>query len=318
VNVNKADVALTALDASDVAPVEFAGQSEILLRKAHLSARFTNALAELCLDRLLVFSDHRIIEAPPMTLSPRTLSPLAIRDRRHYPHPVLWRTMGPRAQRGNEAQKWPVRRTRGINDLHGYCGMCRVRLASPKPWAGGWPSGGSRCFWRRLLPGLRWRSWTVAAGLPLYIALFGRDTLSASWQASILGPEMMTGTLVELARWQGTQTNDWRDEAPGRMLHEAHTGPIPSLCYDPRGRYYGSATTSSFYPFAVSQLWHWTGDKDRQRIDKTGWRAGSSWNSDLLIRVRSQGEENDLDLRSLHRPCCDVDLEESGIYFGRD
>lgn len=109
------------------------------------------------------------------------------------------------------------------------------------------------------------RAWTMAAGLPLYIALFGRDTLSASWQASILGPEMMTGTLVELAKWQGTERNDWRDEEPGRMLHEAHTGPTASLCYDPRSRYYGSATTSSFYPFALTELWHWTGDKELVR-----------------------------------------------------
>lgn len=106
------------------------------------------------------------------------------------------------------------------------------------------------------------RAWTMAAGMPLYIALFGRDTLSASWQSSILGPEMMTGTLVELAKWQGRERNDWRDEAPGRMLHEAHSGPLAALCYEPQGRYYGSATTSSFYPFAVTELWHWTGDKE--------------------------------------------------------
>jgi glycogen debranching enzyme len=109
------------------------------------------------------------------------------------------------------------------------------------------------------------RAWTMAAGLPLYVALFGRDTLGASWQASILGPEMMSGTLIELAEWQGRERNDWRDEEPGRMLHEAHTGPVSSLCYDPRSRYYGSATTSSFYPFALSELWHWTGDKDLVR-----------------------------------------------------
>ncbi len=109
------------------------------------------------------------------------------------------------------------------------------------------------------------RAWTMAAGLPLYIALFGRDTLSASWQASILGPEMMSGTLMELAKWQGKERNDWRDEEPGRMLHEAHTGPVCSLGYNPRSRYYGSATTSSFYPFALSELWHWTGDKDLVR-----------------------------------------------------
>lgn len=107
------------------------------------------------------------------------------------------------------------------------------------------------------------QAWTMAAGLPLYLALFGRDTLTASWQAAALGPEMMLGTLRELARYQGRETDDWRDEQPGRMLHEAHTGPIPTLGFDPRGRYYGSITTSGFYPFVVSELWHWTGDRER-------------------------------------------------------
>ncbi len=105
-------------------------------------------------------------------------------------------------------------------------------------------------------------AWTVAAGLPLYVALFGRDTLTASWQSAILGPEMMRGTLPEIARWQGTEVNDWRDEQPGRMLHEAHTGPLSVLNYNPRLRYYGSATTSSFYAVVLAELWHWTGDKE--------------------------------------------------------
>ncbi|HYE58997.1 MAG TPA: amylo-alpha-1,6-glucosidase, partial [Rhodothermales bacterium] len=33
----------------------------------------------------------------------------------------------------------------------------------------------------------------------------------------------------------------------------------------PRRRYYGSVTTSGFYPVAVSELWHWTGDKELVR-----------------------------------------------------
>jgi glycogen debranching enzyme len=33
------------------------------------------------------------------------------------------------------------------------------------------------------------------------------------------------------------------------------------LNYNPRSRYYGAATTSSFYPVVLSELWHWTGDK---------------------------------------------------------
>jgi glycogen debranching enzyme len=106
------------------------------------------------------------------------------------------------------------------------------------------------------------RAWTMAAGLPIYISLFGRDTLTTCWQAAILGPEMMKGTLPELARWQGTADNPWRDEQPGKMLHEAHTGPLALLRFNPRDRYYGAITTSAFYPVVVSELWHWTGDKD--------------------------------------------------------
>ena len=105
-------------------------------------------------------------------------------------------------------------------------------------------------------------AWVMAAGLPIYIALFGRDALTAGWQAAIASSSMMSGALYELPKWQGRVENDWRDEQPGRMLHEAHTGPLAALYYNPRSRYYGAATTSSFYPVVLSELWHWTGDKN--------------------------------------------------------
>jgi glycogen debranching enzyme len=105
------------------------------------------------------------------------------------------------------------------------------------------------------------RAWVPAAGLPIYIALFGRDTLTAGWQAAMASTSMMNGALYELPKWQGKVQNNWRDEQPGRMLHEAHTGPLASLFYNPRTRYYGAATPSSFYPVVLSELWRWTGDK---------------------------------------------------------
>ena len=103
--------------------------------------------------------------------------------------------------------------------------------------------------------------WTMAAGLPMYVALFGRDTLTASWQAALAGPEMMIGSLHALADCQGKEDNAWRDEEPGRMLHEAHTDPQAALGFNPRGRYYGAITTSAFFPVVLSELWHWTGDR---------------------------------------------------------
>lgn len=106
------------------------------------------------------------------------------------------------------------------------------------------------------------RAWVTGAGLPLYVALFGRDALTAAWEAAPVTTDLMRGTLPVLAAYQGKTIDDWRDEQPGRMLHEAHTGPLSVLNYVPQGRYYGSVTPSAFYPFVVAQLWHWTGDKE--------------------------------------------------------
>jgi glycogen debranching enzyme len=103
--------------------------------------------------------------------------------------------------------------------------------------------------------------WVPAAGLPLYIALFGRDTLTAAWEAAPLTTRLMRGTLPAIAALQGKCVDPWRDEQPGRMLHEMHTGPLSVLNYIPQGRDYGSVTTSAFFPFVLAQLWHWTGDK---------------------------------------------------------
>src|SRR5690606_18001939 len=84
----------------------------------------------------------------------------------------------------------------------------------------------------------------------------------AAWQSAMLGTGLLRGTLTTLARFQGTRVDDWRDEQPGRMLHEAHTGPLEVLDYNPPGRYYGPITASALYPVALAELWHWTGDRD--------------------------------------------------------
>jgi glycogen debranching enzyme len=107
-------------------------------------------------------------------------------------------------------------------------------------------------------------AWVPAAGIPLYVALFGRDTLNAAWQAALITSDVMRGTLAELARWRGTELNKWRDEQPNRMLHEAHTGLLATLNYNPRVRYYGSLTTPSFYCIGLAELWRWSNDHELQ------------------------------------------------------
>ena len=71
--------------------------------------------------------------------------------------------------------------------------------------------------------------WTVSAGLPHYLALFGRDTLTAAWQAALIGPEMMRrGTLARVAELEARGTHNWRDCQPGKFIYQ-DTGPLAML-----------------------------------------------------------------------------------------
>ncbi|HET9783416.1 MAG TPA: glycogen debranching N-terminal domain-containing protein [Terriglobales bacterium] len=120
-------------------------------------------------------------------------------------------------------------------------------------------------------------SWVPAAGSPNYVATFGRDILTAAWQSAILGPEILRGSLQLLREVQGTRDDPWRDEEPGKMLHEAHTGPTSVLDYRPQGRYYGSFNTSPFYIIVLSEFWHWTGDRTGTLSHLEAARAALAW-----------------------------------------
>lgn len=124
------------------------------------------------------------------------------------------------------------------------------------------------------------KAWTMSAGLPIYIALFGRDTLTTAWQAGLASSEMMEGTLKTLADSQGKEDNAWRDERLGRMLHQADSGPLAVLNINPLGRYYGSITTSALYPFFLAEYWHWTGDKEKVALYLDHAMAALKWLDD--------------------------------------
>ena len=103
--------------------------------------------------------------------------------------------------------------------------------------------------------------WVPAAGLPEYVAFFGRDVLVSAMESAMLGVQMLRGALGHLAQWQTARTNDWRDEQPGRMLHQAEIGPLALLNFTPFQRYYGSISTPALFPWALGRLWRWTADR---------------------------------------------------------
>jgi glycogen debranching enzyme len=98
-----------------------------------------------------------------------------------------------------------------------------------------------------------------AAGLPWFLAVFGRDAAITAIQTMLLGPDILHGTLQQLARFQG-QTNDpWREEEPGKIPHEVRTGELATLERIPFGRYYGSVDATPLYLMLFVAAHRWSG-----------------------------------------------------------
>jgi glycogen debranching enzyme len=103
------------------------------------------------------------------------------------------------------------------------------------------------------------------AGLPIYQEIFGRDTMTASWQALLAGPTMLKDSLRLNARHLGRRVDDWRDEEPGKPLHEARRGPVSLLGLDPFADYHGDWSTAPDFLVFLGQYLAWTGDLDTVR-----------------------------------------------------
>ena len=100
-----------------------------------------------------------------------------------------------------------------------------------------------------------------AAGLPWFVALFGRDTLVVSLQTMIVYPEFAAGTLEVLAQYQATERDDYRDAEPGKILHELRYGELAHFKLIPHTPYYGTADATPLYLIALHAGWKATGDR---------------------------------------------------------
>ena len=99
-----------------------------------------------------------------------------------------------------------------------------------------------------------------AAGLPWFVALFGRDSLIISLQNAIVHPEFARGALVVLARWQATARDDYRDAEPGKIHHELRRGELAHFKLIPHTPYYGTADATPLYLITLHSAWMCTGD----------------------------------------------------------
>jgi glycogen debranching enzyme len=100
-----------------------------------------------------------------------------------------------------------------------------------------------------------------AAGLPWFVAPFGRDSLIVSLQNILIYPEFARGALDILGSLQAKEDDPYRDAEPGKILHEKRYGELAHFNLIPHTPYYGTADATPLYLITLHAAWRATGDK---------------------------------------------------------
>jgi len=100
-----------------------------------------------------------------------------------------------------------------------------------------------------------------AAGLPWFVALFGRDSLIISLQNSVVHPQFAKAALKVLGKLQAKERDDYRDAEPGKIHHELRRGELAHFKLIPHTPYYGTADATPLYLITLHSAWMTTGER---------------------------------------------------------
>jgi glycogen debranching enzyme len=115
-----------------------------------------------------------------------------------------------------------------------------------------------------------------AAGIPWFVALFGRDSLITSLQTLLLGHGVALETAELLAQLQGREENPAISEEPGKILHEVRLGEHSRVVAGGT-RYYGTVDATPLFCILLGELWDWGCDPDRLRRLLPAMRDAVGW-----------------------------------------
>ena len=103
------------------------------------------------------------------------------------------------------------------------------------------------------------------AGIPWYVAPFGRDALITGLQLVPFEPALARSVLRFLARYLGTTTDDFTDQEPGKVLHEYRRGEMAACREIPFIPYYGTVDGPPLFVALLAAYLRWTNDRDVAR-----------------------------------------------------
>ncbi|MFC5926105.1 glycogen debranching N-terminal domain-containing protein [Micromonospora vulcania] len=126
-----------------------------------------------------------------------------------------------------------------------------------------------------------------AAGLPWFMTMFGRDSILTCLQTLPFTPHLSKTTLRILASLQGSRFDDFRDEDPGRILHEMRYGETAAFEEQPHSPYYGSVDATPLFVVLLDEYERWTGDVALVKELEQESRAALRWIDDYADLVGS-------------------------------
>jgi glycogen debranching enzyme len=109
------------------------------------------------------------------------------------------------------------------------------------------------------------------------MAVFGRDSILTSFQALPFVPDLASSTLQVLAVRQGTRRDDFRDEEPGKILHESRMGEMTAFEERPHSPYFGSADATPLFLVLLDEFERWSGKGDLVKKFEAESKAALRW-----------------------------------------
>lgn len=116
-----------------------------------------------------------------------------------------------------------------------------------------------------------------AAGLPWFMTMFGRDSILTSLQMLPFKPELARITLSYLGLIQGTRLDDFREQEPGKIIHEVRYGESAAFEEQPQTPYFGAADTTPLYVILLDEYERWSGDANMVRDLKVEAYRALDW-----------------------------------------
>ena len=115
------------------------------------------------------------------------------------------------------------------------------------------------------------------SGLPWFGAPFGREMTFVGLETLLLDLRWARSAVSFLARRQGVQDSAFREEQPGKIMHELRRGELAAIRAVPHTPYYGSVDSTALWLLLVAELAVWTGDLDEFELRAAAVDAALGW-----------------------------------------